>query len=124
MVHKMAKQLFLTKKYINNLLSEILFEQTHKRPNNRTIWAEYLREAFPVGYFILVEISFVFEALENQIKSDFGIKDEISIFHNISGDLKNNLYWDYDSKTKTSFNQLVNIIYEDIQNELNLPLKN
>jgi len=52
------------------------------------------------------------------------VKDEISIFHNISGDLKNNLYWDYDSKTKTSFNQLVNLIYEDIQNELNLPLKN
>lgn len=123
MDHKMAKQKFLTKKYIKNLLSEILYQETTIRPNNISIWPEYLSEAFTVGHFILVEISSVFEELENQIKSDFGIKDEISIFYNTNNDLKNDLYWDYDSKIKTSFNELIKIIYKDIQNELNLPIK-
>ena len=124
MDHKMAKQKFLTKKYIKNLLSEILYEQTDIRPNNRTIWSEYLNEAFSNDDFSGVYIHFAFEELEDQIKSDFGIKDEISILFDTNYDLENNLYWDNDSKIKTSFNELVNIIYKDIQNELKFPVKN
>lgn len=119
----MVEQKFLTKKYIKNLLSEILYEQTNMRPNNKNIWSEYLSEAFIVGDFILVEISLVFEELENQIKSDFGINDEISIFYNTNNDLKNDLYWDFTSKTKISFKELVDIIFKDIQIALNLPTK-
>ena len=123
--HKMGKQKLLTKKYIKNLLSEILYEQTDIRPNNRTVWTEYLKEAFGGhGDFSGVYIHFAFEELEDQIKSDFGIKDEISILFDSNYDLKNNLYWNYFVEdTQTTFKELVNLIYKDFQNELNVPVK-
>lgn len=123
MAHKMAKQKFLSKKYIKNLFLELLSDANPTSLNKITNWSEYLKEVYEKNYMDVVYIDGVFEELEKIIKSDFGVKDEVSIFYDTNNDLKNNLYLDYFGENKITFKELINLIYKDIQNELNLPIK-
>lgn len=116
----MAKQKFLTKKYLNNKLANLLFEENDKRPNNKTNWGEYFKEFYEHD-FGLVYLDIVFEELEESIKKDFGIKSDKSLFHNQALNIEEQ-DWDFDYNF--TFKELIDIIYEDIQNELNLPIKN
>lgn len=121
---KMAKQKFLTKKYLNNKFANLLFENNFKKPNNKTSWREYFKEFYEHD-FGLVELENIFADLEEIIKKDFGIKSDKSLSLNIAEDL-----WDqyfeqiYQTDSDFTFKELIDILYEDIQNELNLPIKN
>ena len=119
MAHKMAKQKFLTKKYLNNKLANLLFEENDKRPNNKTNWGEYFREFYEHD-FGLVYLDIVFEELEESIKNDFGIESDKSLFHNQALKIEEQA-WDFDYNL--TFKELIDIIYEDIQNAIKLPIK-
>tara|TARA_Y100000992_G_scaffold104401_1_gene67937 strand:- start:185 stop:538 length:354 start_codon:yes stop_codon:yes gene_type:complete len=113
----MAKQKFLTKKYLNNKLANLLFEENDKRPNNKTNWGEYFREFYEHD-FGLVYLDIVFEELEESIKKDFGIKSDRSLFHNRAENLWDQYAFSEPSDSDFTFKELIDTLYEDVQNKL------
>jgi hypothetical protein len=115
----MVNQKFLTKKYLNNKFANLLFEVNFKRPNNKTNWGEYFEEFYDHD-FGFVELENVFQDLEDIIKEDFGIKSDKSLFHD-QAEYYTGLDWNFDYNF--TFKELIDFIYKDIQNVLNLPIK-
>lgn len=119
---KMAKQKFLTKKYLNNKFANLLFENNFKKPNNKTSWREYFKEFYEHD-FGFVELENLFAELEEIIKKDFGIKNDNSLSLNRAENLWDQYAFSEPSDSDFTFKELIDILYEDIQNELNLPIK-